>query len=71
MHALQEQDHHKILQLESGVESLKGNLMKVLIPIRQNSEDIDLLDDDLHRIQRLVDELKKRKEELPPPSASV
>lgn len=68
---MQEQDHEKIRELDQCVESLKVHMMKLLKPIRQNAEDIDLLDDDLMRIQNLVDELKKRERVSTPPPALV
>jgi septal ring factor EnvC (AmiA/AmiB activator) len=67
LHRRQESDHKKLVELDERFDSLKTNFMKVLKPIRQNAEDIDQLDDDLARIQRLVEELKKGEAQPPPP----
>lgn len=61
----------KLQELDARYELLNKSFMKVLVPIRQSAEDIDELDADLERLQKLYEELKKR-EELngSPPSAA-
>jgi hypothetical protein len=46
---------------------LEESFMKVLAPIRQNTEDLAQLDDDIIRIDKRIDELKSRGE---PPAAA-
>ncbi len=58
-----------IRDLDARYELMKRSLMKVLVPIRSNAQDIAELDDDLARLQRLYEELKKG--EFPPPSAAA
>lgn len=61
------------LQLHMGTscsrcDLLEESFMKVLSSIRQNAEDIDQLDDDIRRLEDLIQELKKQGEG--PPAAA-
>lgn len=47
-------------ECDARYELLCKDFMHVLVPIRQNAEYIDQLDDDLVRLQGLYEELKKR-----------
>lgn len=65
-----EQIGNRLKEFEVRFDVLRGQVMKILVPIRQNSEDIDELDADLARLQGLYEELKKRGEIVPPPVAA-
>jgi chromosome segregation ATPase len=60
----------RIKEFDIKLELLRNQFMKILVPIRQNSEDIDELDADLARLQGLYEEIKKRGELEPPPAAA-
>lgn len=60
--------HQRMQELDARYELLKKNFMKILSPIRSSAEDIAQLDDDLARLQKLYEEIKKGAST--PPSAA-
>ncbi len=61
----------RLQECDARYEHLHTSFMKILVPIRQNAEDIDTLDDDLARLQKLYEELKKREETNGSPPAAA